>query len=136
MATVGILNGHNVRWFLNGTAIAKATTCSISFSVETRESSHKDNTGSWAVNTASKKSFTGSCDALVAEGEQLETLWAALDAGTELTMEYSSGVVGDKFWNVTMIVTGLDENADNDEDVTYTATFTGTGQPVRDTVAI
>lgn len=134
MATTGILNGHNVRWFVAGTAIAKATTCSISFSAETRESSHKDNTGSWAVNASGKKSFTGSCDALMAEGESFETLWAALDAGTVLTMEYSTDVAGDYEFSCTMICTGLDMNADNDEDVTYSATFTGTGQPTRSVV--
>ena len=65
----------------------------------------------------------------------METLWAALDAGTVLTMEYTTGVSGDKFFNCQVVVTGLEVTAENDEDVTFNVSFTGTGQPTRDTEA-
>lgn len=135
MATVGIIDGHNLRWFIDGTAIAKATSCSISFSADTRESTHKDTTGSWTTNKLGKRSFTGSCEAYLAEGEQIETLFSALDAGTVLDMEYTTGVLGDKYWDCQVVVTGIEVTSDNDEDVTFSATFTGTGQPTRATEA-
>lgn len=133
MATTGIIDGHNLRWFINGTAIAKATSCSISLNAETREQSHKDTTSNWVKNSYGKRSFSGSCEAYLAEGEQMETLWAALDDGTELTMEFTTGEVGDKFYNCTVLVTSIEVSADNDEDVTFNVSFTGTGQPTRDT---
>jgi predicted secreted protein len=133
MATVGIIDGKNLRWHINGTAIAQALTCSISFSAETRQSTNKDSTGSWAVNKYSTRSFTGSCEAHMAEGEQYETLWAAFLAGTTLTMEFTTGESGDLYDNCQILVTGLEKTSSNDEDVTFSATFTGTGVPTRDT---
>ena len=135
MATVGIIDGHDLRWFINGTAIAQALSCNISFSVDTRESTNKDSTGSWTVNKAGRRSFSGTCEAHLAEGESMETLWAALDAGTVLDLEFTTGVTGDKFFDCQAIVTGLEVTAENDEDVTFNVSFTGTGQPTRATEA-
>lgn len=135
MATVGIVDGSDLRWFLGGTAIAKATSCSISFTAETRTSSNKDDTNGWVSKKYGAKSFTGSCSALYAEGEQLETLFAAMDGDTIVDAEFTTGVTGDKYWDVTILVTSIEQNADDKEDVTYTVTFEGTGQPVRATEA-
>jgi predicted secreted protein len=135
MATTGIHDGHVMRWYINGTAIARALTCSVSFSAETRNSSNKDSSGSWAVNKLGERSFTGSCEAHLAEGEQFETLFDAMTAGTVLDMEYSTEVTGDKFVDCQIVVTSLEITAEDDEDVTFSATFTGTGQPTRGTVA-
>lgn len=133
MATVGIVNGHVLRWYINGTAIAKATSCSLDFSAETRDTAHKDVGGptGWADSETGQLSFSGSCDALYAEAEQFETLYTAFAAGTTLTMEYSTDVTGDKFFSCSILVTGLSMNADNNENVTYSATFTGKGAPSR-----
>lgn len=137
--TQGVVDGHYMRWFLNGTAIAQATSCSISFSKETRESSSKDTTGKWSVKKGGKRSFSGSCEALYAEGETLETLWASFNsstaAGEILDAEFSTDETGDKFWDVQIIITSIEQNADDNEDVTYSVSFEGTGEPTRGTVA-
>ena len=135
MPSTGIIDGHDMRWFLDGTAIAKATSCSISITSETRESTNKDSTGSWSTKKYGRKSFTGTCDALYAEGEQLETLFTALNADTILSAEFTTGVTGDKFWDAEVLVTGIEMNADDNEDVTYSVTFEGTGALVRGTEA-
>ena len=137
MATTGIIDGHNLRWFLDGTAILKATTGSISFSKELKERAHKDLSGSWAEKRGGTKSFSGSAEAYLAEGEAFETLWAAfIDTATEvMTMEFTTGVSGDKFFNCTCIVTSIEVTADDNEDVTYSISFEGTGAPTRDTEA-
>ena len=139
MATTGIINGHNLRWFLDGTAILQAKTCSISFSKEMRETSSKDSTGSWSTKVGGKKSFSGSCEAYLAEAETFETLWNSFDelssAVEQITMEFSTDVVGDKFFQCECIITSIEINAENDEEVTYNISFEGTGQPVRSTVA-
>ncbi len=135
MATVGIVDGHDMRWFINGTAVAQALTCSINFTAETRKSTNKDSTGSWSVIKIGEKSFTGSVEAHYAEGESYETLWAAFIAGTSLTMEFTTGVSGDLYDNCTVFITSLERSAADNEDVTFTATFEGSGAPSRDTEA-
>jgi len=139
MATTGIIDGHNLRWYLDGTAILKATTGSISFSKELKERTHKDQSGSWAEKRGGTKSFSGSAEAYLAEGESFETLWGAFDelaaASEIMDMEFTTGVAGDKFFNCTCIVTSIEVTADDNEDVTYSISFEGTGQPTRDTEA-
>lgn len=135
MATTGIINGHNLRWFLAGVAIAKATTGSISFDKETREISHKDQANSWSQVIGGRKSFNGSCEAYLAEGESFESLWAAYEADTILTMEFSTDVSGDKFFDCQCKITNLEVNAEDNEEVTYSVSFSGYGQPTRSTVA-
>lgn len=136
MATTGIVNGHNLRFFLAGTAIGQATSCSISFSAETRDTAHKDVGGptGWADVETGQLSWTGTCDALYSEAQQFETLYTAFAAGTAVTVQYSTDVTGDKYFYGSALVTALDMNADNNENVTYTVSFTGKGAPTRATV--
>ena len=137
MATTGIIDGHNLRWYLDGTAILKATTGSISFSKELKERTHKDQSGSWAEKRGGTKSFSGSAEAYLAEGESFETLWTAFDdpATEAMTMEFTTGVAGDKFFNCVCIVTSIEVTADDNEDVTYSISFEGNGAPTIGTEA-
>lgn len=135
MPTTGIVNGHNLRFFIGSTptAIAKATNCTITFSAETRDTAHKDVGGptGWADSETGQLSFTGTCEALYAEAEQFETLWTAFSTGSAVDFEYSTDVNGDKYFSGSALVTQLDMNAPNNENVTYTVTFTGKGEPSR-----
>lgn len=133
MATTGIVDGHDLRWFIAGTAIAQATSCSIEFSAETRTSTNKDSTGGWRTIKVGELSFSGSCEGHFEEGQSYETLWAAFIAKTSLVMEFTTGVSGDKFDNCVCFITGLSRQADDNEDVTFNATFEGSGVPTRDT---
>ena len=135
MATTGVVDGHDLRWFIAGTAITEATTGSIEFSAETRKSTSKDSTGGWSVVKIGEKSFTGSCEGLFTEAGSFESLWTAFAAGTSLVMEFTTGVTGDKFDNCVCFITGLSRGADDNQDVTYSATFEGSGVPSRDTEA-
>ena len=136
MATTGIIDGHNLRWHLAGVAILKATTGSISFSKEMKERTHKDQSNSWSEKRGGTKSFSGSAEAYLAEGESFETLWGAFDelasASEVMDMEFTTGVSGDEFFDCTCIITSIEITADDNEDVTYSISFEGTGQPVRD----
>jgi len=69
MATTGIVNGHYMRFFDadTGNPYAKATECTISFSMSSRQTSHKDTAGSgsgWREISAGEKSGSGSTSAL------------------------------------------------------------------------
>lgn len=139
MATTGIIDGHNLRWLIGGVAILKAKTGSISFSKEMKERAHKDTSGKWAEKRGGSKSFSGSAEAYLAEGEAMETIWTAFDELTStsevMSMEFSTGVSGDKYFDCEVIITSIEITADDNEDVTYSISFEGTGQPVRATEA-
>lgn len=132
---MSIINGHNLRWRVAGVAIAKATDCTISISGETRTQSHKDigsGTGSgWTGNNYGTKSWEGTCNALYAENESFETLWTAFNTNTKITVEYSDDVAGNRMFTGTAVITSLEQNAPDNEDVTFSVTFAGDGTLTR-----
>ena len=135
MPTVGIVNGHNMRIFVGDVAVAKATTCSYSVRRATRSTAHKDlGTGSgagWAGSEYGEGSWEMSGDALYAEGDSFDTLFAALSAKTKLTVEFSTDVVGDKKMTGSALITEITKNSPNNEDVTYSYTLQGDGELTR-----
>ena len=139
MPTVGIVNGHNMRWRVGGVTIAKATDCSITISREARNTSHKDigdGTGAgWAGNEYGEGSWEGTCSALYAEGDTFDTLFTALSDKTKITVEFSTDEAGDKKMTGSAVITSLEQNAPNNEDVTYTVTFVGDGELERATIS-
>ena len=135
MATTGIVDGHDMRWFVAGTAVSEATTGSIEFSGETRKSTSKDSTGGWSVIKVGELSFTGSCEGLYDEAGSYETFWASFIAKTSLVMTFTTGVSGDVYDNCVCFITGISRSAPDLEDVTFSITFEGSGVPTRDTEA-
>lgn len=134
MATTGIVNGTNLRWFLDGVAVMSAKSGQLSFAKETKERVHKDTSGSWAEKRGGKKSFNGSCEAYYEEGSAFESFWASFDsegATEELDMEYGTAETGDKIFNCKVIITSMEHPSEADEDVTYSISFDGTGRPTR-----
>lgn len=132
---MAIINGHNLRWKVGGTAIAKATDCTITISGEVRDTAHKDigaGTGSgWKGSEYGEKSWEGSCNALYAEDESYETLWTAFNGNTKISVEFSDGTTGNKKFTGSAVITSLEQNAPNNEDVTYSVTFAGDGALTR-----
>lgn len=132
---MSIINGHNLRWKIGGVAIAKATDCTISISGETRDTSHKDiGTGSgagWSGASYGKKSWEGTCSALYAEDDSFETIWTAFNTNAAIAVEFSDGVVGNKKFTGSAIITSLEQNAPDNEDVTYSVSFAGNGALTR-----
>lgn len=132
---MSIINGHNLRWKVGGVAIGKATECTISISGETRDIAHKDigsGTGAgWAGNAYGTKSWEGSCSAFYAEADSFETLWTAFNTNAEITVEFSDGNVANKKFTGTAVITSLEQNAPNNEEVTYSVSFVGNGTLTR-----
>ena len=50
-------------------------------------------------------------------------------------MEFTTGVADDKYFDCVCIVTSIEVTADDNEDVTYSISFEGSGQPDRGTEA-
>jgi len=129
-----IINGHNLRVYIGGVAVAKATECSYSLSTDMREIAHKDTAGAsggFKEVRPGQKSGEMSTNALYAEGESFETLFAAWDAGTELTVKFSDEVTGHFATSSAAYITGLEKTAADNENVSYSASFVLSGAITR-----
>lgn len=135
MATIGIVNGHFLRFFDNGLPIAKATSCTISWSVELRESAHKDTAGSgsgWREVSPGQKSGTGSTEGLYAEDtNSFAVIYDKMIAGTPLDLTFTTGESGDDTYYGQAYVTAMELSAPNNENVTYSISFEFSGEVVR-----
>jgi len=117
-----IINGHDLRLYIDGTAIAKATECSVSLNAAMREIAHKDTAGAnggFKEVSPGQKSGTATCNALYAEGESYETLFNAWSNGTKLVMKFSDDVASNKSTTADAYITSLEKNATDNENVTY-----------------
>lgn len=134
MASTGVINGTNLRLYIGSTPIAYATSCTLSFSRELRETIHKDNPGSgWAESEPGQKSGTLTVEALYNEDgtsnnyETPRTLFDALDGGTELSCTVETGTSGDNIYTFSAFCTEYEVTAAVEENATYSASFTITG---------
>jgi TP901-1 family phage major tail protein len=139
MATVGVTNGHYMRFFDGGTSLGFATECSISFATEMRELAHKDTTGDgggWVEKAPGQKSGSGSTSGLYAESDNAAAaLFTKMAAGTALVLTFATETTGDKIWSGTAYITSLEINAPNNDNVTYSVSFEFTGAVEMDTVS-
>lgn len=128
MAT--IQNGTDLRIYLGGVAIGEATTCSLEFSMETRETLTKDNVGSYTSVEPGRRSATLSTDALISyntTNKKVTDLVTAFNDGTTLLARYTTGDSGTPYWEASVIVTAISMNAAVEENASYSATFTVKG---------
>lgn len=136
--TAGIINGHNMRLLADSAGdttpvvIGKATECSISVENSPRTVAHKDTGGAtgWVSNDYGESSWSGQCNALFAEDEtnrKLHELYTDFVAGQKVTIEFTTSQSGDYKFSGTAVITSMELNAPNNENVTYSITFTGDG---------
>lgn len=129
------INGTNLRWLIDGSAVFAATNGSIQITRDLRTTTieHKDDSGSaagWNTSTPGAKSFSGTCEAfLTDEGTtpDIETMFDALDNGTELDFDFVDAVESNIGFEGKVLITSIDVNAPDKEESTYTLSFTGTG---------
>ena len=89
MATVGVTNGRNMRFFDGGTALGFATNCNLSFTREMRELAHKDVSGNWNEKAPGVLNGTGTASGLYAESNNAaESLYTKMIDGTALTLTF------------------------------------------------
>lgn len=132
MATLGVVNGHYLRFFDTAVAIAYATECSISWTAEMRELAHKDTTGDgggWVEKAPGQKSATGSTSLLYSEEtNSFATLYAKFTAGTALAVTFTTGESGDSVYSGEAFITSMEINAPNNENVTASISFEFNGE--------
>jgi TP901-1 family phage major tail protein len=135
MASVGIINGHYLRFFADGIAIARATECTIAFSAEMRTASTKDDEGDgggWRTIFPGEKSGTGSTSGLYAEdANSVAVLYDKMIAGESVDLTFTTSVDGDDCYYATAYVTSLEISAPNNDNSSYSISFEFTGEVVR-----
>lgn len=128
MAT--IVNGTNLRFYLGGTAIGEATSCTMNLTREVRETLTKDNVGSWTSIEVGRKSGTMEAEGLVSydtTNESVSDLFTAFDNGTYLVCRFTDDNNGNPYWEATVLCTSFSIAAPVEENSTYSATFTVRG---------
>jgi predicted secreted protein len=137
MATTGVFNGTSLVVLVGTEVIAHATSCSLSVSADLPDATTKQS-GGWAQEIAGLRSWTLTTDGL-ATVEPTGTdyvvgdIFSALNGRTSVTVKFttangSTPIVGDLIWSGSAFVESLDITADMESPVTYSASFTGTGQ--------
>lgn len=136
MATTGIMNGTLLGVYSGSTLIAHATEGSISLSLDTRDATTKDSSGTRDL-LEGTKSGTISVSALYAEDAAygVDDLMTAWSGRSTLTVKFSTEVSGDHFWSADAYVTSVEVNAGMEDNVTYSATFELTGTITYSSVA-
>lgn len=130
-----VKDGHVVRVYITGVAVAKETEASIKFSAETKDISHKDISGGWTDVDAGKLSCEISGSNLYAEAESFETLWTAFSTKAGVVLRFSDEVQSNKCFEGTFLITSLEQNSPDNESVTYSWSASNQGAITRETVS-
>lgn len=128
MATTGIINGTDLFVSVGGTQVTHATSCSVSFSMETRDASTKDSAGYKEV-LEGQRSWTIDAEGMTALDATygFEELFAAWVARTALTVKFSTGDATDQFYQGMAYITSLSADAGVEDTSTFSVSFEGTG---------
>jgi predicted secreted protein len=139
MATTGIFNGTNLVVLVGTEVIAHATSCSLSISADLPDATTKQS-GGWADEISGLRSWSLTTDGLTTV-EPTGTNYVVGDLSSLITgsgrasvlvkfttVNGSTPIVGDLIWSGQAFLESLDITADMESPVTYSASFTGTGQ--------
>ena len=141
MPSTGPINGTDFRLYLDGNAVAYATSFTLSLSRNVNELIHKDNPGDgWReINTDNTtKSGTVTIEALYAEdgsNNKPIDLFGHFDQATLLTFSAKTDTSGDSSYDGSGYITSLDFNGPVNETATFSATLEVTGQIASGTVS-
>jgi predicted secreted protein len=136
MATTGVFNGTNLVVLVGSEVIAHATSCSLSVSADLPDATTKQS-GGWAEEIPGLRSWSLTTDGL-ATVEPTGTnyvvgdIFSALNGRTKLAVKFttangSTAIAGDLYWEGDAYVESIDMTGDMESPVTYSVSFTGTG---------
>jgi hypothetical protein len=131
-----VINGTDIRVFIDDDVVAYATSHTLSMKMATRPTSNKD-TGKFNTKGVGRLDVTATCDALIVYTDLATMMDAYLNrqvvqidfgerTGATLTNgEYSGGSLDTTKWYATgnFIITGMDMNAADEANASYTASF-------------
>ena len=141
--TTGIIVGDYARFYIDDEPIGYATSCTLDFTRETRQTLHKDNyTGStgWATSTLGTASGSFSAESFFSQdGFNTGThhspfdLFTILSAGTQVTVQFrippANDAVGDKYWEFEGYITAQSVSAPTNDNATMSFSGIVLGEP-------
>mgnify|MGYP003134737543 CR=1 FL=1 len=118
----------------NGTSydiIGRATSASLSVSMEVRDTTTKDSAG-WQENLEGLKNFSLSGDGLVTysisgDFDTPDDLFTLLENRTKVKIKFGSATTGEIDYTGDAFLVSYEQEAGVEENVTYSFSFTGTG---------
>ena len=124
----GIFNGRSMGIYVGNVLQAYSKSCSLSFKANTMDVTTKDSS-LWADFLPTVKDWTITTDSLVALDSAANAVKLSdyLIAGTQVTVKFSTHLIGNLYWYGSCYVSSVDVNAGMDEPTSYTATLTGDG---------
>ncbi len=143
MASTGVINGTNFRLYVEGKPIGHATSCTISFSMESRETVDKDSVGGYASAEAGKRSYSISFEGFLSEDTTLNTaevnsvasLLTIFNSDAKFDWRATTDTEGDTLISGKGLMSDFSVTAAVEENGTLSGTITGVGAPTIETVA-
>tara|TARA_R100000995_G_C3478402_1_gene122366 strand:+ start:401 stop:844 length:444 start_codon:yes stop_codon:yes gene_type:complete len=147
MATGNVINGtlavlKTGADHAGATAFAFSTSASLSLSMETRDISNKGSAG-WRELLEAQMSWSASLEGLYAMFEadgttaakNYDDLYTLLTGRANTYLEIETGVSGDFYYSGQVYLTSLEQSAPLEDNMTFSASFEGTGVLSKTTVA-
>ena len=127
-ATAGILNGTDLLVYDNTNKIAYSQSCKLALNMNLRNTSNKDSAG-WETNLTGEKSWSVEVSGLVAldTSYNLAYLMGLILTGATVALKFKTGNSSDYYYYGTAYMTSCSVEASNQANVTYSASFKGTG---------
>tara|TARA_R110002020_G_scaffold294252_1_gene510107 strand:+ start:897 stop:1319 length:423 start_codon:yes stop_codon:yes gene_type:complete len=133
MATTTSVNGTDFILQIDSGAgyltLGTSTSCSVSMSLETRDTSSKSSAG-WAESLYGQRSWTMDVESLLTFNvANVMHLFDVYNGRTVCTVKFiqASTVTGDAFYSGTALLTSLSADAPMEDSMTYSASFQGSG---------
>jgi predicted secreted protein len=127
-ATTGVINGTMFLVYLEGTAIAYSTSCTLSLTSAARDVSSKTSAG--VTNREyGKRDWSVSGDALYqfSSSKTFTDLMSLYTNRTKVTVRVSTETASNKYYEGEAVITSLSATFPSEENSTYSYTFEGDG---------
>ena len=128
---MAIINGSDLRMYIGGAVVAKETESSISFTAEGKEVRHKDLSNDWTSVETGKLSCEIRGSALYASSEDLEDIFTAFAAGTNVAVLFEDPASDTYAFSGNFKIMSLEQNATDGENATYSWTGKNDGAVTR-----
>jgi len=127
-ATTGVLNGTDLCVYSSSNKIAYSQSCKLSLNMNLRDTSNKDSSG-WETSLPGNRGWTIEVSGLIAldTAYNLAYLTNLIINRTQVTLNFKTANVSDYYYSGTAYLTSINADAPTEGNVTYSASFKGTG---------
>jgi len=130
---MSVINGSDLMLFVGGKSIAYATTCKITLSADTTDTSSKDVDAGWTNKQIKKLSWTLSSENLNSddgEGVTYDDLFALMVAKAAIVIVFAAKTTSTDNTGYTgnALLTSLEKTAPDNDNSTFTVSLDGTGK--------